>query len=69
MGTRPGSVDPGVILYLFQSLGLKPDEVETVLYRRSGLLGISSISSDIRELLESVEPSAQLAVDYSFTRQ
>jgi acetate kinase len=64
MGTRPGSVDPGVILYLFQSLGLKPDEVERVLYRRSGLLGISGISSDMRELVKSVEPSAQLAVDY-----
>jgi acetate kinase len=64
MGTRPGSVDPGVVLYLFQSLGLKADEVETVLYRRSGLLGVSGISSDMRELLNSDEPSAQLAVDY-----
>jgi acetate kinase len=64
MGTRPGSVDPGVILYLFQSLGLKADEVESVLYRRSGLLGISGISSDMRELLKSVESSAKLAVDY-----
>jgi acetate kinase len=64
MGTRPGSMDPGVILYLFQSLGLKADEVESVLYRRSGLLGISGISSDMRELLKSVESSAKLAVDY-----
>ena len=64
MGTRPGTVDPGVILYLFQSLGLTAGEVETVLYKRSGLLGISGISSDMRELLKSVEPRARLAVDY-----
>ena len=64
MGTRPGSVDPGVILYLFQSLGLTAGEVETILYKRSGLLGISGISSDMRELLTSVEPRARLAVDY-----
>jgi acetate kinase len=64
MGTRPGSVDPGVILYLFQSLGLTADEVETALYQRSGLLAISGLSSDMRELLKSPEPSARLAVDY-----
>ena len=64
MGTRPGSVDPGVILYLFQSLGLTAGEVETVLYKKSGLLGISGISSDMRELLKGVEPRARLAVDY-----
>jgi acetate kinase len=64
MGTRPGSVDPGVVLYLFQSLGLTAGEVETILYQRSGLLGISGISSDMRELLKSTEPRARLAVDY-----
>jgi acetate kinase len=64
MGTRPGSVDPGVILYLFQSLGLTAEKVEEVLYKRSGLVGISGISSDMRELLKSVEPRARLAVDY-----
>ena len=64
MGTRPGSVDPGVILYLFQTLGLTADEVETVLYKRSGLLGISGVSSDMRKLLKSAEPRAHLAVDY-----
>ena len=41
MGTRPGAVDPGVILYLFQTLGLSAKEVETILYKKSGLLGIS----------------------------
>jgi acetate kinase len=64
MGTRPGSVDPGVVLYLFQSLGLTADEVEAILYQRSGLLGISGTSSDMRELLKSDEPGARLAVDY-----
>jgi len=64
MGTRPGSVDPGVILYLFQSLGLSAKEVETILYKKSGLLGISGISNDMRDLLDSSEPSAQLALDY-----
>ena len=52
--TRPGSVDPGVVLYLFQTLGLSAKEVETILYKKSGLLGISGISSDTRELFEAV---------------
>jgi acetate kinase len=64
MGTRPGSVDPGVILYLFQNLGLSAKEVETILYKKSGLLGISGISNDMRDLLTSTEPAARLAVDY-----
>jgi len=64
MGTRPGAVDPGVILYLFQSLGLSPKEVETMLYKQSGLLGISGISNDMRDLLASDAPPAKLAVDY-----
>jgi acetate kinase len=64
MGTRPGAIDPGVILYLIQALGLPPKEIETVLYRKSGLLGISGISSDMRDLLRSHEPGARLAVDY-----
>jgi acetate kinase len=64
MGTRPGALDPGVVLYLFQGLGLSEKEVETVLYKKSGLLGISGISNDMRELLESSEPGARLAIDY-----
>jgi acetate kinase len=64
MGTRPGSIDPGVILYLFQNLGLAPTEVEAILYKESGLLGISGISNDMRELLKSSDPRARLAVDY-----
>ena len=64
MGTRPGALDSGVVLYLFQGLGLSTNEVETILYKKSGLLGISGISNDMRDLLESKEPAARLAVDY-----
>jgi acetate kinase len=64
MGTRPGTVDPGVILYLFQNLGLSAKQVEDILYKKSGLLGISGISNDMRELLSSNEPGARLAIDY-----
>jgi acetate kinase len=64
MGTRPGALDPGVVLYLFQGLGLSVKDVETILYRKSGLLGISGISNDMRDLLDSHEPAARLAVDY-----
>jgi acetate kinase len=64
MGTRPGSLDPGVILYLFQNLGLSVKQVEDILYKKSGLLGISGISNDMRDLLDRSEPEARLAVDY-----
>jgi acetate kinase len=64
MGTRPGTLDPGVMLHLFQGLGLDADAVETMVYKKSGLLGISGISNDMRVLLSSTEPSARLAVDY-----
>jgi acetate kinase len=64
MGTRPGAVDPGVILYLFQNRGFSAKDVETILYKKSGLLGISGISNDMRNLLGSHEPRARLAVDY-----
>jgi acetate kinase len=64
MGTRPGALDPGVVLHLFQELKLPAKEVETILYKKSGLLGISGISNDMRDLLKSREPGARLAVDY-----
>src|SRR5689334_3401088 len=64
MGTRPGALDPGVVLYLFQNLQLSPKDVETLLYKKSGLLGISGISNDMRDLLGRSEPAARLAVDY-----
>jgi acetate kinase len=64
MGTRAGALDPGVVLFLFQQLGLDAGEVENLLYRESGLLGISGISSDMRTLLASDAPDARLAIDY-----
>jgi acetate kinase len=64
MGTRPGSLDPGVVLHLFQGLGLSAKQVEDVLYKKSGLLGISGLSNDMRVLLQSAEPDARLAVEY-----
>ena len=64
MGTRPGAIDPGVVLYLFQSLQLSASDVEDILYKKSGLLGISGISNDMRDLLRSREPGARLALDY-----
>jgi acetate kinase len=64
MGTRPGALDPGVVLHLFQGLGLSAKEVETILYKKSGLLGISGISNDMRDLLDREDPESRLAVDY-----
>jgi acetate kinase len=64
MGTRPGALDPGIVLYLFQKLGLSVKQVEDVLYKKSGLLGISGISNDMRDLLGRDDPAARLAVDY-----
>jgi acetate kinase len=64
MGTRPGSIDPGVILHLFQTLGRSASDVEKMLYKQSGLIGISGISNDMRDLLTSAEPAARLAIDY-----
>ena len=64
MGTRPGALDPGVGLYLFQELAMNMKEVEALLYKKSGLLGISGISNDMRELLASDAPEARLAIDY-----
>jgi acetate kinase len=63
MGTRCGSLDPGVVLYLLQHEHLKADEIERLLYERSGLLGVSGISSDMRELLASDQPAAAEAVE------
>jgi acetate kinase len=68
MGTRPGAIDPGVVLYLFQQLKMSVKEVEDLLYKKSGLLGISGISNDMRDLLGKNEPEARLAVDYFIYR-
>ena len=64
MGTRPGAIDPGVVLYLFQHLGMTTQEVETILYKKSGLIGITGISNDMRDLLDRSEPEAKLGIDY-----
>jgi len=63
MGTRCGSLDPGVILYLIDELKMDTRAIEDLIYKRSGLLGVSGISSDMRALLENEDPRARLAVD------
>jgi acetate kinase len=63
MGTRPGSLDPGILLYLLQEKGFSAAELEKLLYHESGLLGVSGFSSDIAELLETDQPSAREAID------
>ncbi len=64
MGTRPGQIDPGVILYLIAVKGMSPAALEELLYRESGLKGMSGISNDMRELERSEAPGAALAIDY-----
>lgn len=63
MGTRCGNLDPGVVLYLQDELDMSTLEVANLLYHRSGLLGVSGISNDMRELLASDKADAQDAVD------
>jgi acetate kinase len=63
MGTRTGSLDPGVLLYLMDEQGMDARAIETLIYKRSGLLGVSGISSDMRELLESDHPHAREAIE------
>jgi acetate kinase len=64
MGTRPGQLDPGVVLYLLTERGMDASAVQDLLYRESGLKGLSGISNDMRDLQESRDPAATLAVDY-----
>jgi acetate kinase len=64
MGTRPGQIDPGVILYLIAVKGMLPAEVQNFLYRDCGLKGLSGVSNDMRELQSSTDPNAAFAVDY-----
>jgi acetate kinase len=63
MGTRCGALDPGVILYLMDEHRMDARAIERLLYHESGLLGLSGLSSDMRQLLASDAPSARLAVD------
>lgn len=63
MATRCGAIDPGVLLYLQQARGLSAADVENLLYRESGLLGVSGLSGDMRTLLASKDPRAAEAID------
>ncbi|WP_321342923.1 acetate/propionate family kinase [Breoghania sp.] len=63
MGTRCGSLDPGVIIYLMRKYDMDADELERLLYHQSGLLGVSGVSNDMRVLEESDDPHCKLAVD------
>jgi acetate kinase len=72
MGTRTGALDPGVLLYLLQARGWNAQRIEALLYKESGLLGVSGVSSDMRELLASDAPGARRAVQlfcYSIAKQ
>jgi acetate kinase len=64
MGTRPGQLDAGVVLYLMNEKRMSAKEIERFLYHDCGLKGLSGISNDMRELLSSASPSAKLALDY-----
>jgi acetate kinase len=63
MGTRTGLLDPGVVLYLLQHEGMSAKQIETLVWEKSGVLGVSGVSSDMRELLASRRPEAKEAVD------
>src|SRR6476660_4143162 len=64
MGTRPGQIDPGVVLYLISEKGMSASNVQNFLYRDCGLKGLSGISNDMRELEASEDPHAILAIEY-----
>ena len=64
MGTRCGQLDPGVVLYLMQERGMTADAIMDLIYRDSGLKGLSGISSDMRELEASTAPEAKQAIEY-----
>ncbi len=68
MGTRCGQLDPGVVLYLMDQMAMSTEEIEHMLYRESGLKGLSGISNDMRVLLESDAPEASQAIDYFIFR-
>jgi acetate kinase len=64
MGTRPGQLDPGIVLYLLSEKRMGAKEIERFLYNECGLKGLSGISNDVRDLLKSADPRAQHALDY-----
>ena len=63
MGTRCGSIDPGVLIYLMDEKGMDARALESLVYKKSGLLGVSGISSDMRTLRQSDDPHAREAID------
>jgi acetate kinase len=63
MGTRPGAIDPGVLLAIMKDDRISPEQMEEILYRKSGLLALSGLTSDMRTLLDNPGPEAQKAVD------
>jgi len=64
MGTRCGSLDPGIGIYMARELGLSPAEIESILYKESGLLGLSGLSNDVAILQESTQAKALFALDF-----
>ena len=64
MGTRPGQLDPGVVLYLIAEKKMTAAQAQTLLYNECGLKGLSGISNDVRELQASAEPRARFALEY-----
>ena len=64
MGTRPGQLDPGVVLYLISQRGMSASAVSDMLYKEAGLKGLSGVSNDMRELLASKDRHAALAIDH-----
>ena len=71
MGTRPGAIDPGVLLHLLRD-GMTREELERLLYHESGVKGVSGLTADMKTLLASADPKAKLAIDlycYSIARE
>ena len=64
MGTRSGQIDPGVLLYMLAERGMSTKALEDLLYRESGLKGMSGLSNDMRELEASGAPAALLAIEH-----
>jgi acetate kinase len=64
MGTRCGQIDPGVLIYLLREMQMPVGQIEDLLYKKSGLLGLSGISSDMRDLLSTDQTEAKQAVEY-----
>jgi acetate kinase len=64
MGTRPGQLDPGVVLYLIGEKGMSARAVQDLFYKECGLKGLSGVSNDVRELEVSTDPKAAFALEY-----